>query len=231
MDKEDINLDDITRILFGEAPYIFLLEVLLRTLIIYLVFVVIIRFMGKRMAGQLTITELAVMLTLGAIVAPAMQAPEIGILLGIFVLVCVYVFQRGLTLLNFKNQKIEVLTQGMAVPLVQDGVLNFKEMRLSRITQQQVYTKLRGSGIFNLGEVERMYFEACGEFSIFRSAEPRPGLPLFPPGEAGLAREIGMVEENIMVCKNCGTMKGEIHDNECPVCGNQEWVNAVNKNG
>src|SRR5690606_25427884 len=110
--------------LFGEAPYIFLLEVLLRTLIIYLVFIIIIRFLGKRMAGQLTITELAVMLTLGAIIAPAMQAPEIGILLGIFVLVCVYLFQQGLTLLTFKNNKIEVLTQGKAVPLVQDGILN-----------------------------------------------------------------------------------------------------------
>jgi len=231
MDKEDINLDDLTRILFGEAPYIFLLEVLLRTLIIYLVFIIIIRFLGKRMAGQLTITELAVMLTLGAIIAPAMQAPEIGILLGIFVLVCVYLFQRGLTLLTFKNNKIEVLTQGKAVPLVQDGILNFKEMRLCRITQQQVYTKLRGSGIFNLGEVERMYFEACGEFSIFKCSEPRPGLALFPPEEAGIAQEIGMVEENIKVCKNCGNLKDEIKNNKCPICGNQEWVNAVNKDG
>ena len=80
MKKEEIHRGDWHRILIGTAPTEFLLEVLIRTIIIYLFLLVTLRLMGKRMGGQLTISELAVMLTLGAIVSVAMQIPEKGLL-------------------------------------------------------------------------------------------------------------------------------------------------------
>ncbi len=80
MEKREIKLDDTGRILFGEAPAEFLLEVLIRTLIIYVALLVTVRLMGKRMVGQLTISEMSVMLTLGAIVSPGMQAPATRLL-------------------------------------------------------------------------------------------------------------------------------------------------------
>lgn len=67
MEKKDIHFNDLHRLLFGEAPAIFLLEVFIRTLFTYLILLVITRWLGKRMTGQLSITEMAVMLTLGAI--------------------------------------------------------------------------------------------------------------------------------------------------------------------
>lgn len=76
MKKEDIQPWDWQRIFLGEAPPEFLVEILIRTLIIYIALMIIVRLMGKRMGGQLTISELAVMVTLGAIVAPAMQIPH-----------------------------------------------------------------------------------------------------------------------------------------------------------
>ena len=79
MKKEDIHLGDLARILFGEAPPLFLLEVFVRTLIVYVFLLYILRWLGKRMSGQLTIMELSVMLTLGAIVSASMQIPDHGI--------------------------------------------------------------------------------------------------------------------------------------------------------
>lgn len=38
--------------------------------------------MGKRMAGQLTTSEMAVMITLGAIVAAPIQLPDRGLITG-----------------------------------------------------------------------------------------------------------------------------------------------------
>ena len=98
MDKEDISLTDVQRILFGEAPPEFLAEVLFRTLVVFLALLIFLRLIGKRMGGVLTFSELAVMLTLGAILAVPMQSPERGILQGLLILVCVLVLQRGLNL-------------------------------------------------------------------------------------------------------------------------------------
>src|SRR5438874_3764069 len=100
MKKDEIHLEDIKRILFGQAPPEFLLETFIRTLIIYIVLLLVIRWLGKRMSGQLTIMEMTVMLTLGAIVAVPMQMPDRGLLQGILILLCVAGLQRGVSLLG-----------------------------------------------------------------------------------------------------------------------------------
>src|ERR1700760_1914703 len=97
MDKKDIHLYDWHRILFGDAPSIFLVEVFIRTLITYFILLIAIRWLGKRMSSQLSITEMAVMLTLGAIVSVAMQVPESGVLMAITVLICTLTFEKGLS--------------------------------------------------------------------------------------------------------------------------------------
>jgi len=97
MKKENIKIGDWQRILFGDAPPEFLIEVFLRTLVVYLSLLVALRLMGKRMTGQLSSAEMAVMVTLGAIVAVPMQLADRGVLLGLLVLLCALLFHQALT--------------------------------------------------------------------------------------------------------------------------------------
>lgn len=76
MKKEEIYLEDIKRILYGLAPPEFMLEVFIRTIIIYIALLFIVRWLGKRMSGQLTIMEMAIMLVIGAVVSVPMQVPD-----------------------------------------------------------------------------------------------------------------------------------------------------------
>lgn len=56
----------IERLLIGDGPWAFLVEVIPRAVVMYLLLLVAMRLMGKRVAAQLSITELAVILMLGA---------------------------------------------------------------------------------------------------------------------------------------------------------------------
>ncbi|MFL5788657.1 MAG: DUF421 domain-containing protein [Flavisolibacter sp.] len=226
MKKEEIQLWDLKRIFFGDAPPEFLLETFIRTLIIYIGLLFIIRLLGKRMAGQLTITEMAVMLTLGAIVAPAMQMPDRGIIMGLFILGCIAVLQRTVTLINFKNPNSEHLTQGKVTVLVEDGVLNLAEMGKVRISHQQLFATLRESEIFNLGAVDRVYLEACGAFSIYKAEKPRAGLSVMPPNDKDLYNE-QRAEKGKKTCANCGYTRNETETSPCKNCGTDEWINAI----
>lgn len=69
----------IERFLLGETPGWFLIEVGARTIVVFLVLIVALRFFGKRMAGQLTIVEMGVMILLGGLVSPAMQFADRGV--------------------------------------------------------------------------------------------------------------------------------------------------------
>jgi uncharacterized membrane protein YcaP (DUF421 family) len=228
MKKEEIHWGDWHRILFGVAPDEFILEVLIRTIIIYFFLLVTLRFLGKRMGGQLTISELAVMLTLGAIISVPMQIPDRGILQGILVLVCALVFQRGINYFAVKNDKIEHILQGRESQVVKDGVMIAGELTAMKISREQMMAVLRNQNIYNLGEVRRVYIEACGLFSVFKYAEPRPGLSLLPPDDAAAGTELSVVDQ-VVVCEQCGNPAQTENNvnNSCKNCGANSWVPAV----
>lgn len=228
MKKEEIHLWDIKRILFGEAPPEFLLEVFIRSLITYILAIVVMRLMGKRMNGQLTIIELAVIVMMGAIVAVPMQIPDRGIVQGFIVLAVTLLCLRGTHAIAFRSTGFEKFVQGEASILVKDGVLDLKELKKTRITQQQVFEILRSKKIFQLGKVKRMYLEGCGIFSVYIEERPKPGLPLYPPDDKSMLEEHQAPKAAPVVCINCGTPKPENElQKTCRNCGNNEFTKAI----
>jgi len=226
MKKEDIHLSDMARILFGEAPPLFLLEVFVRTLIIYIFLLYVLRGLGKRMSGQLTIMELSVMLTLGAIVSASMQLPDHGILEGFLLLLCALGFQRGISYLGVRSSKFEELTQGKAGMLLSDGVLQVDVMKSFRISRQQIFAQLRNKKIYNLGAVDRMYLEASGMYSVFKAETARPGLAVLPPDDPAIGSILQQVP-GLMACRSCGFVQPTEELPACNSCGCEEWTPAI----
>lgn len=223
----DQKLTDWRRILVGEAPVEFLLEVFLRTIIIYLILLIILRFMGKRMTGQLSISEMAVMITLGAIIAPTMQIPDRGILMGIIILLTALSFYKGINLWGFYNSKVETIVQGEESVLIADGVVQVEAMERARVSRQQLYSALRNENIYNLGEIERAYLEACGLISVYRFDEPRPGLPIFPSPDKDIQEENKPSDIVIFICENCGqNAEEQVEGRECSNCHEHKWIKA-----
>lgn len=228
MKKEEVQPWDWERILLGQTPVEFLLEVLLRTLFVYLLLLVILRLLGKRMDGQLTLTEMAVMITFGAIVSVPMQLPDKGMLGGVIALFYVLVFQRGLNWLNVKNKTIEDITQGTVSVLVKNGMLQLDEMQRAGISKQHLFTALRGDKIFNLGKVKRVYFEACGMINAYLEDGDKPGLPILPSDELKFILEHTHVDKSSVACKNCGFVAStDKRSAACTRCGKTEWIEAI----
>jgi uncharacterized membrane protein YcaP (DUF421 family) len=228
MKKEEIHPWDFQRILFGQAPGDFLLEVFIRAVLMYLLLIVVLRLLGKRMDGQLTLTELAVMITLGAIIAVPMQIPDRGIVLGVIALLCVLAFQRGLNWLTLKSAKFEELTQGTLSIMVKDGVLQLDEMMKAGVSRQAIYSGLRKKEIYNLGKIKRLYFEACGILSVYQEESSKPGLSILPPTEKELMKSQATVDKDHLACSNCGAIASARHEDcTCQNCGERKWIQAV----
>jgi len=168
------------------------------------------------------------MLTLGAIVSPAMQIPNVGLAQGTLILIMAFVFQRGLNFLEFKSRKLEKLNHGEVVLLVKDGILILEEMDKAKLSRQQLFAELRSEGVFNLGQIERVYLEAFGMFSIYKAEKAKPGLPIFPPGDDEIRSFSKMTENHEMVCKSCGHVATEKENQHtCPVCLSADWMEAT----
>jgi len=226
MKKEEIHLWDLKRIFFGQAPPEFLLEVLIRSLIIYISVIIIARLLGKRMNGQLSILEKAVMVLMGAILAVPMQQPDKGLLQGIVLLLGILLLLRGINWLAFKNKRLERVIHGGTALLVKDGELQLEALHKAKVSKQQLFSIIRSKEVYQLGKIKRLYMEPYGLFSLYEEKGSKPGLSVLPPKDEDLSENLE--ETTAQACCNCGRVeKAPTATGSCPRCGNAEWTTAV----
>src|SRR3954463_2306897 len=108
----------LRHLLIGDTSWLFLLEIIYRAAIVYVVLLIAMRLMGKRMAAQLGIAELAVILMLGAAISAPIQMPKQGLLPAIVVLGTIAVLHRGLSWWSFRSSRVEVRVHGDPVVFV-----------------------------------------------------------------------------------------------------------------
>jgi uncharacterized membrane protein YcaP (DUF421 family) len=221
MDKDEIKITDWYRILFGEAPPEIILEVAIRSILLYMALVFVVRLLGKRTNAILTITERAVFITLGAIVAMPMHGPAHGIVIGLVVLLTILVLQRSLTRSFFNSTSWEKRMQGQVAILIKDSVIDIEQLEKHFISRQQLFELLREKEIRHLGQIKRAYIEACGTVSLYKYKEAKPGLSILPVKDIDA---IIIKDEKYDACSWCGTVVDKTHVRECPNCRHNDWV-------
>ncbi|HET9957042.1 MAG TPA: YetF domain-containing protein [Polyangiaceae bacterium] len=227
MEPQKISVLEWHRLLMGTTPAAFLLEMLVRCLVVYTFFVLIVRVLGKRMSGQVANLELGVMITLGAIVSVPLQVAERGIVPALVLLLAVLALHQLLSWGTARYFKMEQLVQGHAKLLTKNGELMLDELREVGMSQEQLFSVLRSEKLRHLGEVKRVYLEACGTFSIIRNPTPHPGLSVLPRWDTPLQNRIPRAEE-LCACRFCGhVVLGSESETACARCSRTEFTAAV----
>src|SRR5215216_1741000 len=168
MKPDEIKWTDWQRILIGEVPGSFYIELVIRTLIIFLLLIVSLRLLGRRMAARTSRIELTALFTLAAAIGVPLQAPDRGLLPAIVIAIVVIAVGRLVAVFAFRDPKFEQTVVDDFTILVKDGVVQMKEMKKTRITLERLFALLRGESIRHLGEVERLYFEANGSLTVVK---------------------------------------------------------------
>jgi uncharacterized membrane protein YcaP (DUF421 family) len=227
MKPEDIKIGDWQRVFVGDVPGAFYAEVLFRVFIIYLILMVAMRLMGKRMASQLSRNEMTAMVSLAAAIGVPLQSPDRGVLPILVIAAIVVTIQQLIAWLTARNQKLEKLTQGDIAVLVEDAMLNLDQMKRAGITRERVFAQLRCKSICHLGQVKRLYFEAGGKFTLIKETGQIPGLPILPIWDAAYQQQISY-QSDTLSCKRCGRQSsGHKNETGCINCGSSEYISAV----
>ena len=138
-----------------------MLEVVVRGLVLYTALLIAARVMGKRMATQLSLLELSVILTLGAIVGLPLELPQRGLLPALVALSVVVLYQKGVAVLSFAHPHLESLTQGKLRLVVKDGILNLQTLRRSGYSRERLFAMFRTQGLEHFGKIKRLCTHAA----------------------------------------------------------------------
>src|SRR4051812_26772983 len=129
MEADDIHLTDWARLLSGEAPAIFYLELILRALVLFSLLVFALRLLGQRMAAQLNRMEQAAVVTLAASIGVPLMSPERGLLPAVLAALIVIGVTYMAARLSERGGRAQAMIDGELSPLVKDSVLQLPELK------------------------------------------------------------------------------------------------------
>lgn len=227
------EVSELRKILMHDHPFGFLLEVVLRTVVMFMIILVALRASGRRGIKQLSIFELVLIIGLGSAAGDPMFYDDVGILPAFVVFLVVITLYITVTRLSDRFVKIEKLLEGEPLYVIRDGNLLMDAFRESGLSQDEFFAELRLRNVEHLGQVRTVLIETSGEFSVLFYAEKdvRYGLPIFP---SELQNKLsGTTHENCeyIACAKCGSVRNARDFDQlptCPECDACEWIEASN---
>jgi uncharacterized membrane protein YcaP (DUF421 family) len=148
-------------------------EKILRSVLVYLFLVILLRIFGKRELAQLNPFDLVVLLSLSNTVQNAIIGDDNSVsggLIGAFTLMAVnYLVVRFL----FRHRRLDQLLEGKPTVLVEDGRVRKHALAKELLTRSELMTVLHRQGFSKVSDVERCILEPGGGVYI-QSKQPPP---------------------------------------------------------
>ncbi|WP_251861527.1 DUF421 domain-containing protein [Clostridium sp. Marseille-Q2269] len=145
--------------------------VLIRTIILYLLVILSMRLMGKKQIGELEPFELAITIMISELASLPMQDSRIPLLHGIVPILTLLILQNMFSLLQLKSEKLRSLINGEPSILIENGTINFNELKNQRFNINDMMEELRLQGYYDLGNIEYAILETSGQLSIIPKTE------------------------------------------------------------
>ncbi|WP_117614446.1 DUF421 domain-containing protein [Chryseobacterium angstadtii] len=218
-------------LLMGHEEWSFLLEIILRTAIMFLAIIIGLRVLGKRGVKQLSIFELVVIIGLGSAAGDPMFNKDVGIISSILVFVVIILLYSIITFFIGKSKRFEKLVEGSCSCLIRNGEFAIDNFKKENLGSDEFFAELRLKGVSQLGQIETAIVESSGEISLFyyEDKDVRYGLPIMPESLENPLKNIS--KESYYSCIFCGYTEHKTQGNAgcCPKCSKDEWVEASSR--
>ena len=177
----------------------------LRTLILYLVLILVIRLMGKRQIGQMEPAEFVVTMLVANLASIPMQDGGIPLFSGLVPILTVLGVELVLSWGTLRSTVFRQLLCGKPVILIDNGRILQNRLRQTRITLDELMGHLRAKDVLDVRQVQFAILETDGTLSVFPYPEYRPA----PARDVAIRVEpekmpLTLIEDGTLLRQNLG---------------------------
>lgn len=208
--------------------------IMVRTVIVFLVLLIIMRLMGKRQIGEMQPFELVITLLISELACIPMADASVPLLYGIVSVVTIFVLHELVTLIDLKGKPFKALLSGKPGVVVNKNGIDAYELKRNRLDVSDLIESLRTAGYFSLDSIDYALYESNGTFSALPKKnyeEKQTSLPLVILSSGkfdeknlkfsglsaeffrGILREQGVKEKDVLVLTADGTGKLYLQEN------------------
>ncbi len=151
-----------------------LVEIALRTAVIYGVVLIGVRLSGKREVGQMTPFDLTLLLLISNAVQNAMTGPDTTVAGGIVAAATLLIVNYGVAELAGGNRRFRKFVEGQPSLLIHDGKIISAHMAKEHVSMDELQRSLREHGIASYHDVAMGVLEVDGSISCLKYDEIKP---------------------------------------------------------
>lgn len=151
-----------------------MLTIIIRSIIIYLIVLLVFRLMGKRQLGQMQPFELVLTLIIADLATIPMAEVSVPVLHGIIPLLTLVVLHFMLTLLSRNSQWFSKVISGKPVIVINPKGIDYNAMKRLNLSTDDLYASLRECGYFTISQVQYAIMETNGKVSVMPKSEYAP---------------------------------------------------------
>lgn len=141
-------------------------SILLLGLLAYVSLIIMVRIAGKRTLSQMREFDFIVSVALGSTLATVLLSSDVSLADGIVALGILISLQYLLAYLSVRSKKFSRLISSEPTLVFYKGSFLQAALKRERVTESEVRSILRSSGINSIEHVEAVVMEANGEFSV-----------------------------------------------------------------
>ncbi len=165
---------DSNREVFVEGMFFSGWSTLVRTLVIgvlaYVNLIVLLRISGRRTLSKMNAFDLIVTVALGSTFATILLNRNVSLAEGTLALALLIGLQYLVTWTSVRVSWVKKLVTGEPALLLYQGQMLSTAMRAARVTEDEIRSAIRTSGIASIDEVEAVILETDGSFSVVSKA-------------------------------------------------------------
>lgn len=146
-------------------------ELIVRSVLVYLFLLIVLRITGKRQVGQLAPFDLVLLLVLSNAVQNSMNGGDNSLVGGLLSAATLIALNYLVGFATFRSKRLEALIEGRPEVLIHDGKLYEEVLNRAQLTRHELNAALRQCGCVCVEEVHIATLENNGSISVVPKAK------------------------------------------------------------
>ena len=147
--------------------------IFVRTAVIFIVLLAVMRLMGKRQIGEMQPFELVITLLIAELACIPMADTSIPLLYGIVSMLTIFLLHQLTLLIDLKCKPFKAAIGGKPSIVINKNGIDISQLKKNNLDLSDLIESMRTAGYFSLDEVAYALYEANGQFT----AMPREDTP------------------------------------------------------
>jgi len=159
-----------------------MLVVFFKSIILFLVMLLVLRIMGKRQIGEMQPFELVITLVIAEVACIPMNDPYIPIYYGIIPIVTLGVLHVLLAVITRKSMKARNIISGRSVTVVDKSGIRYDNLKKMNINTIDLLESIRTAGYADFNTIAYAIFETNGKLCVIeKKSDPKKPTPALLP--------------------------------------------------